>query len=645
MKSRAWFAIALVLIVIHTVSALASPLKLYKFVTRYYKISPIGEVEGTTDIKLEVRGSGYLNIEDVVIFIDPSSITLVGDTPPPNDIDEDQLLTRVKWNVPVEKNLVIHYQAKSSTKAMDGYCLVSVNSEPVNFTRIRGTFLIKAKENDLVNITYVLYNSMPLFVRVNGTLFRVVLPAVITLGFDESKLIVKDVSPEPNASSKLGSSKVFVWFRLLKDNFTISILVKVKSLGPWSEIKVEPLNVKIDFSVDKYIEKIDASIKELREQLNEIEEYIKSFNNTLALYKSYSANVENTTGELRGLGELLKNNVSKAFMSQYYSANYYKSKLERLSKQTSLIKENMSQVIALLDEIERGLVKAREYTKNTVNLLNTTKRLIKLLGRYNVSDSLTSTYLSLIETLISSVGSSKSSASFIATFIDSLKDFLRTSYEKVEEMENLFRKLTAEIEAYAKLQYDLSTSLYHLGEALVNMSQLMEQIASEFNNVVKVYEEKINSLEEKRSYLEDVIDDLTEVKMGLVALKYLRVIESCVFTEACINVLYNQTAVIFELSELDEREEALIYEALEVDIGGFHITGINIEVMSRSITPKKGVEVPAELNIGYIFTFVMSVILILIIIIMRRFKRKAHEELLRKIDELVRLIEKELSKS
>lgn len=644
-----WCSVIFILIVLtitNLTSIIGSPLRVYKFVNRYYEISPVGKVEGTTSVKLEVRGNGRLIIEDVVMFIDPSSITLVGNTIPPSDMSGDQLLTRIAWDILVKKSLMLHYQARSSVKVIDGYCYVSVNSKPVNFTRVRGTFLVKAKEEDTINITYVIRNSMPLFISKNGTLFKVVLPAILTLSFDETKLIVEDVDPKPNVSSKLGSSKILIWFVLLKNELSINVLIQIKSLGPWKEIRVEPLNVKIDFSTEKYIERIDSTIKELKRQLDEIREYSKALNKTLDFYTSYSVSVGNTTKELKELGLFLKDNASKVFMRQYYNINHYKDKLKEITKYVSFMKENVLQIITLLKEIEEEIIKVKEDSRSTTFFLNITERLVELSKRYNVSKDLILTYLSIIETLRSSLNSSKSSAELIISFIKSIQRLLKMSYEKIEDIEYLFEKLIAEMESYSKLQYHISNSLYSLGATLVNMSELMERVMSEFNDTIKMYEEKISSLKEKEYGLIEAINDLTEIKMGLIALEYVKLIESHVFTEASVKILYNQSAVVFELDEFNEREEAYTHETLEVDMGSFHITGIGVSTISKSNIPEESIKVLTELDVVYFLIFVILISIGLItFFLIRRLRKRAQSELLNRIEELIQLIEKELKKT
>jgi len=645
LRREIWYAIILTLIIVCPTNVLSSPLKVYKFVTRYYKVSPTGEVEGTTSVKLDIRGNGNLFIEDNVMFIDPSSITLVGNTVPPSDVNGDELLTKVTWEVSVKKSLILHYQAKSSIRVIDGYCYVSVNSKPVNFTRVRGTFLVKAKEEDLINITYVVHNSIPLFISKNGTLFKAVLPAVLTLSFDETKLVVEEVDPKPNISSKLGSSKILVWFVLLRDELTVSVLVRVRSLGPWKEIRVEPLNVKVDFSVEKYVERIDSTVEELERQLDEIEEYLRALNKTLDFYKDYSTDIGNATEELKELGLFLKDNASKAFMRQYHKVNYYKDKLEELARRISSTKENVSQVIALLEEIKEEIGKAEKNTENATRLLNFTRRLTEFSKKYNMSNDLISTYLSIVKTLISSLNSSRNSADLIIAFINNMQRLLEASYEKVEDLERLLEKLITEVESYSELQYYISNSLYSLGVTLVNMSKLIEQTISEFNDTVRMYEEKVSSLKDKEASLREVIDDLTETKMGLMALKYVELVESHVFTEAGIKLSYNQSTVIFEFSEVSKESEASIHEALEVDIGSFHITGIDVDTTGKGGIPKKGSEVPVESNAVYFLILFTIISLILVVLLLaRKLKKRAHDELLNRIEELIQLIEKELEK-
>ncbi len=630
------------------------PVTIYKYITRQYEVNPLGHSKGICNVRLEIFANTLVEVNDTLLFVNPKSFLGIGVTPKPNYTAIGNFITTFYWNVYVNRKITIQYQIEPTINFIEGYCRVSINGKRANFTKINESFILRVNEGDIVKVEYFIKNIAPLAIKVRDNIVKVVLPIMVTLSIDENKIILRNVTPSPNISSKLGGTKILVWFTLLNENtFNITIEFVVKDLGIWREIKFEPINILVDLDVDKYIDEINSNIEKLQGQFDRIEEYLSSYRKLLDIYMNYSSKISNLTQLLEILGNFLCNNVSQVLFYQAKLMEEYARKLDNIITRAEEIRGRVERLDEIVNSLLNYLLLLKELDENITNVINATTDLANLLNEYNISEDVINQLIITLRTLKYVFNTSKTSTMLI---VDVLKDFNKTlSYGKISsgkcisELKRLKDKLTY----YSNLQWEFGRSLYSLGENILLYKETMERATSKVRILLANYTEKFRELLDLKNNLTESINKLYKLKLGLLALKLFGIIECNTELKLPFKIRVMNSYLVIEVNDVDKIPKLVPRETIEITLASFHLTSINqlgySQKLGQSRTNRSSTSF-TRLIMGLLLLVMFISTPLLVIQMIHKLRNKIkykdyRDELLKRIKRLMIVLENELSRS
>lgn len=641
-------SILLCIIIASSSVSLAQPYQIVKTISRVYTILPNGKVIESCTVKIEIYGTYHFkNFKDIILFSSSKSLVMIGNSPIPYKIVERNYSVLLYWeNLHIWRKGTIQYQLKSNIQIVRVSYDIWVNNKKCRLKEVKGAYLLKVQKGDLLKVKYYIKNTIPLYINVHNELYRAVLPLLITLAIDENKLIIKNVEPPANFSSKMGNTKVFVWFVLLANkplNLTLTLLIK--RLGPWKELRFLSPIIKVDFDVNKYLRKINENIETLQKELGKINKSINSLHKLVNLYNNYSKQMENLTKTLDYIGLLLYNNVSKILLKEARLMAYYEYKLSELINKTEKLQKSVEEVIHILKAINETLFEIKNTNNNITKLLRTINEKLKNLTKYNVTTQEKLLDTSLLNTTLTLLETSSVSTELILSLLEDLITHLKEGLTYTTSYRDSMQKFVKLLKTYSRMQYEFGINVKVFGRKMLFLSNLLRNGTIEINNMLSNYTSQIKELEKIRDAIRNTLRKLYELKYGLLALRIFRIIEGSSFSNLSLTYTVTSKGIIIHPTNDTLPHNVIVNENIEIFLPNFHLTSI-LNLPSKMKNIKENTDSKGSYHNNYLWLSLLPMaLLILLFIKVKRKKRKVYYELIKRIDKLIIAIEHEIKEN
>ncbi len=628
--------LALVGILVAAQAAACEPSLARKRVTRYFDVSPTGEVRGAVTVKLEVEGvSGEFS--DAVLLAVPGTVSVVGDAPPPAEVSAEGPLCVIRWRGLRGSRVALHYCAEASARFVEGLCRIYVSSEERELERLAGAYVVRASKGDSIVVEYVLRNVAPIYVTANGSLVRAVLPLLATIGLDEARVLVEGANPRPNATAKVAGGRIMTWFLLLRDEAVIRLRLRLRKLGPWREVRIGPLVVRVDFNVRDRLAKVDSMLSELREELERVERAEAELSRMLGLYARYAEALSNYTRWASEVGDLLRYNASSAFRLQADLLSRYASQLEEVAVSVARAEAQAHAVLRALRRVRDALANS---TVSEEQLLDRLEEVLDVVEEYNVSSAVVEELVALVRSAVISVNSSGELRSVLVSLTDRLIGAVESGAGRLGEFREPIELLASGLSSYSRTQARLSEHLRELGDQLLVVSEQLNASLAEARSAVERYSGMLSELRKGAERVRREIAELRSVKLGLLALALFAAAESPA-PEANVRVSGNASAVVLELRGRVELPEQ-VSEDVEVVIESFHVTDLDESLLTAHAAKQPGRPRSDEGAALALLGVAAASLCSLALAAAAKRKRKPPSELIEQVDELIKRVVEEL---
>jgi len=265
--------------------------------------SPMGDlISEMLRVKLEVHNNSsspaYVDIRDRAECIDTSTLAMLYGAPYPRELETFGNTTIIAWNnvtIAAEDAVEYQYMVQASGRIPIVFNeTIYVNGNRSTPRKIGKIYALDANISDTLTFQVTIRN-------VEQSLFtgRKSLPppilCTVTAVFSDDYFSDLTTNPEANSTSTVAGRSMVAWIIFLNDSVTLNLSAKVKAIGPWGEVPIEPFTIQLEAIPEKMVNEIERSIEKLQDSIETLDDYV----DMLEVLSRFIARAREIVGDLK----------------------------------------------------------------------------------------------------------------------------------------------------------------------------------------------------------------------------------------------------------------------------------------------------------------------------------------------------------
>ncbi|MGQ9468671.1 MAG: hypothetical protein ACUVTD_02420 [Nitrososphaerales archaeon] len=336
------------------------------------KYSPLGNLTSKVvrtwfEIYNNSSKTSTVDIIDRIDSINASTLSMLYGTPEPNKLETFGSLTLLIWKgVTMEPYGSLKYEyLADSLKEMPVKVdeKILINGEPAEINRLGELYTINANVSDTITLQIKLNNTSQKLYTNKGEVLPPI-ACIVSATLSEDNFSNLKTEPETNSTSVIAGKSVMTWYVFLKEsqvNFTIS--AKISKVGPWGEILIDPISIKIpsdssllEEQLERAIDSIDASIEMMEGFMEAMYGFSGAFggiSSAVRMMADATDSVEDLDSDLANALDILANSI----YANYFLLNQSKGYLRIAKESLTLFMTNSTAMAFLASHQElNGLI-------------------------------------------------------------------------------------------------------------------------------------------------------------------------------------------------------------------------------------------------------------------------------------------------